>query len=102
MSDVMSPVKEEERVTPEEILAFLKDNPNFVEENPEAIELLIPKRKRPKKGDVADFQSYMIERLKTDKEEALEGLQGNRRHVPRQYEQPAAHPRCRAAPARIQ
>ncbi len=72
MSDALSKTEEESQVTPEDILAFLKDNPNFVEENPEAVELLLPERKRPKRGDVADFQSYMIERLKNDKEEAIE------------------------------
>ena len=66
MSDVLS------KLSPADVLEFLKDNPNFVEENPEAVELLLPERKRPKKGDVADFQAYMIDRLKADKEEAIE------------------------------
>lgn len=70
MSDVLS------KLSPEDVLAFLKDNPNFVDENPQAIELLIPPKKRPKKGEVADFQSYMIERLKNAKEEALELSKG--------------------------
>lgn len=56
----------------DDVLAFLKDNPDFFENNPDAIELLIPPKKRPKKGEVADFQSYMIERLKADKDEVLE------------------------------
>lgn len=60
------------KITAEDILEFLKDNPHFVEENPAAIELLIPPQKRPKKGEVADFQSYMINRLKKDKEEVME------------------------------
>lgn len=72
MSDVLSQAKEESQVTHEDVLEFLKNNPSFVEDNPEAIELLLPERKRPKRGDVADFQSYMIERLKTDKQEAIE------------------------------
>jgi len=56
----------------EEVLAFLKDNPDFFQNNPDAVELLIPPKKRPKKGEVADFQAYMIERLKADKDEAIE------------------------------
>ncbi len=72
MPDALSKTEEESQVTPEDIIAFLKDNPNFVEENPEAVELLLPERKRPKRGVPADFQSYMIERLKSDKDEAIE------------------------------
>lgn len=57
-------------MTSEDVIDFLKNNPKFLQENPEVIELLVP----PQQGDgrkVADFQSYMIDRLKADKEEAL-------------------------------
>ncbi len=60
-------------MTKEDIITFLRENPNFLEENPDAVELLIPERARPKKGDVANFQSYMIERLKSDKDEVVDG-----------------------------
>lgn len=63
-----APIKD---MTPEDVLEFLKDNPNFINEHPEAAELLIPPKKRPRKGEVADFQSYMIERLKEDKEKVM-------------------------------
>ena len=74
MSDTLKKIKEDQNqvTTTEDILTFLKDNPCFIEENPEAIELLLPEHKRNKKTDVADFQSYMIDRLKNDKEEAIE------------------------------
>lgn len=62
-------------MTPKDIITFLKDNPNFVNDHPEAVELLIPPKKRPKKGEVADFQSYMIERLKEDKEKVMSTTQ---------------------------
>ncbi len=62
-------------ITPEDILAFLKDNPSFIKDHPEAAELLIPPKARPKKGEVADFQSYMIDRLKQDKERVLTSTQ---------------------------
>lgn len=58
-------------ITPDDILEFLKDNPNFLNDCPEAAELLIPAKKRPKRGEVADFQSYMIDRLKADKEKVM-------------------------------
>ncbi len=67
MSDVLSKVE----ITKTEILEFLQGNPSFLQDNPDVLDALIPPRRRPKKGDVADFQSYMIERLKADKEEVI-------------------------------
>ncbi len=61
-------------LTAEDIIEYLKQNPKFLQKNPEACDLLIP----PKNGDaknVKDFQSFMIERLKTDKEKVLEKTQ---------------------------
>ncbi len=57
----------------EDIIEFLRENPNFLQENPDILDVLIPPKTRPKKGDVANFQSYMIERLKADKEEVING-----------------------------
>lgn len=56
-------------ITKQDILAFLKDNPNFIDETPEALELLIPEKKRPRRGEVANFQSYAIDRLRNEKDE---------------------------------
>ncbi|MCB1533071.1 MAG: DUF484 family protein [Alphaproteobacteria bacterium] len=70
MSEVLTKEKAA-TVTPDDIIAFLKDNPNFINDHPEAAALLLPPKKRPKKGEVADFQSYMIERLKEDKEKVM-------------------------------
>ena len=72
MSDVISDEEIKLSLSKYEVLTFLKDNPDFFQNNPEALELLIPPKKRPKKGEVADFQSYMIQRLKADKDEVLE------------------------------
>lgn len=53
----------------DDVLAFLRSNPKFLEKNPEAVEYLtLPKS--GKKSGVADFQGYMIDRLKADKTEA--------------------------------
>lgn len=71
MPQTMPDADTENTISPEDVLEFLKENPNFVNEHPQAAELLIPPKKRPKKGEVADFQSYMIERLKEDKEKVL-------------------------------
>ncbi len=59
-------------ITTQNIITYLRENPDFFEKNPDAIELIIPPKKRPRKGDIADFQSYMIERLQADKQDVLE------------------------------
>jgi uncharacterized protein YigA (DUF484 family) len=54
----------------DDVIAWLKKNPDFLARNPDVIDLLLP----PKHNNgrkVADFQSYMIERLKADKAEAV-------------------------------
>ncbi|MCB1682728.1 MAG: DUF484 family protein [Rhodospirillales bacterium] len=52
----------------EEIVQYLKDHPDFLQKNPEACDLLIPPAHAQGRG-IADFQTYMIERLKADKQE---------------------------------
>jgi uncharacterized protein YigA (DUF484 family) len=59
-------------ITKDELLTFLKDNPGFLQDNPEVLDALIPPKKRAKRGEPADFQSYMIERLKADKNEVIQ------------------------------
>lgn len=66
-SEVMT---EEKPLTAKEIIAFLRANPSFLQQHPEACDFLIP----PKNGNgknVTDFQSFMIKRLKDDKEKVL-------------------------------
>ncbi len=60
----MTNVLEKTTMHKDDVLNFIKNNPDILEE-------LLPDRPRPRKGDVADFQSYMIERLKADKEEVI-------------------------------
>ena len=54
-----------------DILEYLKQNPEFLKKNPEACDLLVPPAEHNGRK-IKDFQSYMIERLKSDKHEALE------------------------------
>ena len=54
----------------DDILDYLRDNPKFLKRNPEALEFMDMPRISSNKG-VADFQSYMIDRLKADKEEVM-------------------------------
>jgi len=72
MSDAASETLEKTMITKNDLVEFLQENPNFLSDNPDVAELLIPPKKRPARGQPADFQAYMIERLKTDKDEALQ------------------------------
>jgi uncharacterized protein YigA (DUF484 family) len=48
-----------------EVLAYLRDHPDFLELHPEALRLLRPPSRRTGDG-VADFQHFMLERLRRD------------------------------------
>jgi len=72
MTDPATQPAEKSVMTKDDIIEFLKDNPTFLQDNPDVEELLLPQKKRPVRGQPADFQSYMIERLKTAKEDAVE------------------------------
>ncbi|MCB1563587.1 MAG: DUF484 family protein [Alphaproteobacteria bacterium] len=69
MSDTASLKSENAMITEDDVLAFLRDNPDFLNAN---LEALLPEKKRPRRGEVADFQGYMIERLRADKSKAVE------------------------------
>lgn len=61
-------------LTAEDVVAYLRANPDFLQKYPEACDFLIP----PKTGsgkNVTDFQSFMIKRLKDDKEKVMEKTQ---------------------------
>lgn len=56
----------------QDVIAFLRAHPAFLQTHPDVCDLLIP----PAQGDgrkVRDFQSFMIERLKADKKEIVDG-----------------------------
>lgn len=48
-----------------EVLAYLRDHPNFLERHPEALRLLRPPSRQIAEG-VVDFQHFMLERLRRD------------------------------------
>lgn len=68
VTDIEKEKAEEENLTDEDIIAFLRANPDFLKNNPDAADLLIPPKPRGQRGQPADFQAYMIDRLKTAKE----------------------------------
>lgn len=58
-------------LTSSDVLSYLKSHPDFLTKNPEALDaLVLPKQQNGRK--IADFQTYIIERLKADKTEAIE------------------------------
>lgn len=61
----------DEALSEQAVIAFLKANPKFLQENPDVCDFLIP----PQQGDgrkVKDFQSFMIQRLKDDKDKVVQ------------------------------
>lgn len=62
-------------ISKDAVIEFLKKNPDFFDTNPEALEILIPEKKRGMRGQPADFQAYMIQRLKADKDEVIQSTQ---------------------------
>ena len=64
--------KNMDNITADDVLAYLRDNPKFLQKNPAALEVLVPPKND---AGVADFQGYMIERLKADKESVLSTTQ---------------------------
>lgn len=69
-----APTTDTKDISASEIIAWLKAHPDFLEKNPELVETLLP-AKKPGGKNVADFQSYLIERLKKDKTEAIKTAQ---------------------------
>lgn len=59
-------------LTDDDILEWLKANPKFLSRNPDAAEFLVPPRRVNNDRKVADFQSYMIQRLKDDREDVIQ------------------------------
>lgn len=66
----------------DDVIAWLRAHPRFLQDNPHVCDLLLPPSEKKGKG-IADFQSYMIQRLKDDKHEVIESareLVENSRH----------------------
>ena len=58
-------------ITEDDVISWLRANPQFLAQNPDAAELLVPPKRVNKDRKVADFQSYMIGRLKDDRDDVL-------------------------------
>lgn len=71
MTKVNAPVTDFSEISTSDVLKYLKDHPDFLQKNPEACELLLPPATVSGKG-LADFQTYMIKRLKAEKQEFVD------------------------------
>lgn len=58
-------------ISADDVLAFLRDNPEFLKKYPEALEYLVLPKKEQGKG-VADFQHYLVEKLRADREAVMD------------------------------
>ncbi len=70
MPDAMTQ-KKTPSFSPEDITAWLKNHPDFFQKYPEVLDAMAPPKQKAGKG-VADFQFYMVQRLKADRDEVLE------------------------------
>lgn len=64
----------ETQISADAVIQYLQKNPKFLQENPQACDLLVPPNNGSGKN-VSDFQSFMIKRLKDDKEKVMETTQ---------------------------
>jgi uncharacterized protein YigA (DUF484 family) len=70
MTKAMSEEKSEIKApSAEEVIDFLKANPKFLQKHPQAVDYLIPPKSTDRK--VKDFMSFMVEKLKQDKEKVV-------------------------------
>lgn len=70
MSQTMT--EDTSRLSDDDILEWLRNNPQFLTRNPDASEFLVPPRRVNNDRKIADFQSYMIQRLKEDREDVIQ------------------------------
>ena len=63
MTDPKSPLP----ITASDVLAYLKENPDFIADNPELVDILTPPKAATEKG-IVDFQHYMVKRLKSQQD----------------------------------
>lgn len=84
MSETMTESKDSEDLTGEDVAAWLRKHPDFLNKNPELFDILTPPQEKQGKG-VADFQYYMVKRLRSDRdgviEEAREIIENSRANM---------------------
>ena len=73
MSDIMTrpPIDSTTPLTEQDVINWLRKNPAFLSKHPELLDDMTPPKEKFGKG-VADFQHYMVQRLKADRDEVIE------------------------------
>ncbi len=71
MSETMAEPEDRTEIKEQDVIAFLKANPKFLQKNPDVCDFLLPPKENGGRN-VADFQAFMIQRLKADKHAVLE------------------------------
>ena len=73
MSDIMTHPPEDSKttLTEQDVINWLRKNPAFLSKHPELLDDMTPPKEKFGKG-VADFQHYMVQRLKADRDEVIE------------------------------
>ncbi|MAM35513.1 MAG: hypothetical protein CMH28_10615 [Micavibrio sp.] len=72
MSDLVTDPETDDKtpsITSEDVAAYLRENPRFLQSHPEICDVLVPPKKTQGRK-IADFQSFLIDRLKADKTKA--------------------------------
>ena len=59
-------------MTDDQIVEYLKSNPKFLFNNPDAVDYLLPPKDGSNGRRVVDFSHYMVEKLKSDKKMVLD------------------------------
>lgn len=65
-------MSESQKLSDAEIVAYLKSNPKFLVNNPDAVDYLLPPKDTASGRSVVDFSHYMVEKLKSDKKMVLD------------------------------
>ena len=64
------PMTDQTELSEHDILEWLRDHPDFLNRHPDVLDLFAVPKKEQGKG-IIDFQHYMVERLKADREEVM-------------------------------
>lgn len=88
MTDAMADSKDKTEITENDVIGWLRQNPDFLIHNPDVCDLLTPPKAFNEKG-VADFQHFMVQRLRADRdvvlEEARDVIETSRANMNNQY-----------------
>lgn len=70
MPDPMKKPDEQNRLTADDVIGWLKEHPDFFRNYPEALDALDPDKPQQDKG-IADFHYYMVKRLRADRDSVM-------------------------------